>query len=86
MGEIADMLLDGILDMDSGEYIGDENQELFGSKSPGFPRKRGDQRGMLVSDKWEKVPCPQCGKKVKKIGLPQHIRAAHSRVATVREK
>jgi hypothetical protein len=37
MGEIADMMLDGLLDEESGEYIGDINKERFGCESPGFP-------------------------------------------------
>ena len=37
MGDIADMILEGILDEETGEYIGDENKERFGIESPGFP-------------------------------------------------
>lgn len=37
MGDIADMMLEGILDEETGEYIGEENKERFGSEAPGFP-------------------------------------------------
>lgn len=57
MGEIADMILDGLLDEETGEYIGDENMEMFGDEAPGFPvsysggyknpkRKRGGKKGL----------------------------------------
>ena len=37
MGEIADMMLEGLLDSETGEYIGDINENIFGDKAPGFP-------------------------------------------------
>ena len=36
MGEIADMILDGILDEETGEFIDDE---LSMNGGPGYPRK-----------------------------------------------
>lgn len=88
MGEIADMMLDGTLDAETGEYIGDANEELFGDVSPGFPisyekgselhpdtylkDQPGDNRA-----KGKKVACPTCGKKVKKAGLEMHQRDVH---------
>jgi len=36
MGEIADMILNGILDEETGEFIGDE---LSMNGGPGYPRK-----------------------------------------------
>lgn len=65
MGDIADMILEGILDEYTGEYIGDFNKEIFGTKSPGFPISL------------EREECPICGKKCKANGLPQHMRAKH---------
>jgi len=40
MGEIADMILDGILDEETGEYIDDELSENGG---PGYPRRMNTQ-------------------------------------------
>lgn len=37
MGDIADMILEGLLDEQTGEYIGDKNLEKYGTESPGFP-------------------------------------------------
>lgn len=38
MGDIADMMLEGLLDEETGEYIGDSNLEEYGTEAPGFPR------------------------------------------------
>jgi len=65
MGEIADMMLEGILDEESGEYIGDVNEEFFGTESPGFP----------IS--YEREQCPICQKRCKRGGLADHMRAKH---------
>lgn len=37
MGEIADMVLEGLLDEVTGEYIGDRNITEYGVEDPGFP-------------------------------------------------
>lgn len=37
MGEIADMLIEGLLDEETGEYIGDHNLAVYGVEAPGFP-------------------------------------------------
>ena len=73
MGEYADMILDGTMDEESGEYIGDINKDIFGTSSPGFPINY-DRQGQGNK---EKVKCPTCGKRVKRIGLAQHLRDKH---------
>lgn len=84
MGEIADMMLDGTLDAETGEYIGDVNEEIFGDASPGFPisYEKGSELHpdtyLKGQPKGKKVSCPQCGKKVKEAGLSMHIRDVHS--------
>lgn len=65
MGEIADMMLEGLLDEETGEYIGDFNEEIFGTKAPGFPISL------------ERTTCPICEKRVKEGGLADHMRAKH---------
>jgi len=40
MGEIADMILDGILDEETGEFIDDE---LSMNGGPGYPRRMNTQ-------------------------------------------
>jgi len=66
MGDIADMMIEGLLDEETGEYIGDINEEIYGQKAPGFP----------IS--YEREECTLCGKKCKSGGLAQHMIAKHS--------
>lgn len=75
MGDIAEMMLDGTLCAECGQFLGGEGE--------GFPRyctccKRG--RGSLGHFRARaavKVKCPTCGKLVKKAGLTDHQRDAH---------
>jgi len=67
MGEIAEMMLDGILCEGCGVYMGDEC---------GHSRRcRSCQRDAIPQP--GKVACPTCGKRVKAIGLTQHMQGAH---------
>ncbi|MEQ9131140.1 MAG: hypothetical protein RJQ08_13460 [Salinisphaeraceae bacterium] len=75
MGEIAEMMLEGLLDEETGEYIGDINKGIYGTESPGFPISY--ERGHSSRQKRVRVSCPECGKRVKEIGLWQHRRDAH---------
>ena len=86
MGDIADMMLDGTLDEETGEYIGDHNLRKYGSESPGFPvslqreaRERQEQKQVNIAYNaaQKKTKCPQCGKKVKVTGLDMHIHDVH---------
>jgi hypothetical protein len=70
MGDIADMMLEGILDEETGEYLGDFNEEVFGTEAPGFPISL------------ERTECPICGKKTKPGGMGQHMIAKHGRSVT----
>jgi len=82
MGEIADMMLEGILDEETGEYIGDVNLDRYGTESPGFPisyeRQAREEQERLSKISSNKVSCPQCGKRVKKAGLSMHIKDVHN--------
>ena len=53
MGDIADMLLDGILDEETGEFIDDE---LSMEGGPGYPRR---MRTIKKKKKVKKL-CPNC--------------------------
>ena len=70
MGEIADMILEGILDEETGEYIGDMNEEIYGSSSPGFPVSYNKRKS-------NKTNCHICGKSVKIEGLGNHLKDKH---------
>lgn len=86
MGDIADMMLEGLLDEETGEYIGDHNLDRYGTESPGFPvsleRERREkheqkQRNIARNASQKKTKCPDCGKKVKLTGLAMHRRDVH---------
>ena len=86
MGDIADMMLDGTLDEETGEYIGDYNLDKYGCESPGFPvsierdrreREEQKQRNIANNAAQRKIKCPECGKKVKVTGLAMHRKAVH---------
>ena len=76
MGEIADMVLDGLLCVQCGVVI-DEG-------APGHPRTcsrscaRAASTDVIphVSDT-PKMLCPVCGKKIKVAGKADHLRAVH---------
>ena len=73
MGEIADMMLDGTLCERCGEYLGTDNGY------PTYCASCANEIEVKFSGvgKKEKVSCPHCKKRVKKIGLSDHIRDAH---------
>ena len=65
MGEIADMMVEGFLDEETGEIIDGE--------SPGYPRCK---RLMGIQDTL--FACRKCGKKFKtEQGVKDHTRAKH---------
>lgn len=81
MGEIADMVLDGTLDEETGEYIGE---------GPGFPRNLrtgkgfgGDGSGIGGTSVYVEIPahikvvCPVCHRRVKAVGLDNHMQDKH---------
>lgn len=88
MGDIADMILEGLLDEETGEYIGDINEEDLGTAAPGFPRsiERERRTGLKPWDneipeyslKDLKVNCPICDKLVKVAGIAAHCRDKHN--------
>lgn len=66
MGEIADMMIEGFLDCETGEMIDGE--------APGYPRtSRKKHSGNNMGPR-----CPNCGKKLKsEQGLKDHRRDVH---------
>lgn len=75
MGEIADMMLEGTLCAGCGEYLGNG----IGDGVPCYCARC--QRLMAQHDP-AKAKCPECGRKVKAIGLDQHIRDVHGKRST----
>ena len=66
MGEISEMILDGILCEGCGVYIGHEC---------GYPRRCPGCKPNAPSP--DKMNCPTCGKRIKKAGLKMHNRVVH---------
>lgn len=74
MGDIADMMLDGTIDEETGEYLGDHNLEKYGSESPGFPVSLEREARKKAQTK---TKCIHCGKRVKITGLAMHKKDMH---------
>ena len=70
MGEIADMMIDGTLDWETGEFIDGD--------SPGHPRTARDAvRAKASSGGGPR--CPHCNRRCKSAqGVLDHIRAKHT--------
>jgi len=92
MGDIADMMLDGTLDEETGEYIGDHNLEKYGTVSPGFPvsiereareKNREKENNIHKNDMKRKTRCPICNKKIKVTGLSMHVKDVHKDITNV---
>lgn len=65
MGDIADAMIDGELCEGCGVYLEGE--------PPGHPRRCGD----CQPPNPDKAPCPVCRKKIKLVGLADHMMAKH---------
>lgn len=68
MGEIADMMIEGAMCETCGEFLGDE---------VGYPRQCYACSSESAGKSHDKVNCPICGKRVKRVGLAQHTRDVH---------
>ncbi len=87
MGEIADMMLDGTMCECCGEFLEGEPAGFPRYCSEQCANDRGatlESGHVEHKPKWPmstshkpKVPCPQCGKHVKVVGLSDHIRDKH---------
>lgn len=87
MGDIAEMMLDGTLCEGCGVYLHGPSQ--------GVPRRCRDcrpskaeqaainvERNKAEHAAAKKHPCPTCGKRLRLVGMADHIRDAHGGVAT----
>lgn len=82
MGEIADMMLDGVLCAGCGAAIDGEESGYprYCSKRCAGEHDAANEHRMqvkVVRGQANKVPCPTCGRKVKAVGLADHQRDAH---------
>lgn len=86
MGEVAEMMLDGTLCEGCGVFLNEA--------APGYPRtcrecgaerkSEGKSENVAAHQARQaaqkKVPCPTCGRRVKSVGLADHVRDSHSEV------
>ncbi len=85
MGEIADMMIDGELCEQCGVYMG--GSAGFARMCGGCDRENAPARKAARAARHaatlaqhqaiKKVACATCGKRVKAVGLPDHMRDAH---------
>lgn len=61
MGDYADMVLDGTLDEQTGEYVGDVNMSVYGEKAPGFPVSYANQVTVFCPCTWYHLVQHPCG-------------------------
>lgn len=74
MGEYAEMMLDGTCCACCGEFLGtDAGYPIY---CPGCEPDFIDAPEPLPKGK-PKVACPECGKRVKEVGLNDHMRDVH---------
>lgn len=94
-GEIAEMMLDGLLCQGCGDFMGDYGSGE-GRGYPGFcaacggdedcdplPRLTKAQRRKISRERDEPSACPMCGKHKSGDALRQHLRDAHGKTMTI---
>lgn len=83
MGEYAEMMLDGTCCEGCGEYLGD-GDGFPAYCSPQCAAGRGAEYDVLPPPQWsKKTKCPECGRKVKAVGLRDHLRDMHGASAAL---
>lgn len=80
MGEVADMMLEGILCAGCGEYTGeDSGYPVYCSTCAiDWGECTTTTKSGKPIDRFSKTNCPHCNKLVKKVGLEQHIKDKHN--------
>jgi len=82
MGDVADMMLTGVLCQQCGEFIGEEcgypkSCSICGAEEIYTRKLLQKSENIARNARQKKIKCPNCGKRVKEVGLPDHIRDAH---------
>lgn len=87
MGEIAEMMLDGTLCEGCGVYMPGESHGVPRRCSSCRPSKAERKTANIARHEAEqarqkKEPCPACGKRVRLVGMADHLRDVHGGAAT----
>ena len=77
MGEIAEMMLEGVMCHWCGEFIDDGEDCGYPRLCAGCQMNVNEAAQRPRQTRHNKIPCPQCGKRVADIGLAQHVAAKH---------
>ena len=82
MGEVADMMLDGTLCEGCGVYMPGEAQGIPRRCRSCRPSKKEQAainaaRSAAMHAAAKKHPCTICGKRLRLVGMPDHLRDAH---------
>jgi hypothetical protein len=80
MGDIADMMLDGTLCQECGDYLGPEcgyPRSCSGCDSSPKTSKPPKQKSGGTPKSEPRANCPQCGKRISIVGLADHERSVH---------
>ena len=92
MGDIADMMLDGTLCSGCGVYMHGKPDGIpreckeCARETAQFDKAARKAANIEKNARQKKAKCPQCGKRVKEIGLPQHIAAVHGELRPVAQE
>ena len=82
MGEYAEMMLDGTMCSSCGVFIGADTGYPIECKSCNKETKQAEKIAAKKDNiernaRQKKTRCPTCNKKVKEVGLLDHIKDAH---------
>ena len=83
MGEIAEMMLDGTLCEGCGVFLNAEptGHPCYCGSCAGERKRERAARNVAANQKMhaeqKKIPCAVCGRKVKTIGMSNHMKDAH---------
>jgi Zn finger protein HypA/HybF involved in hydrogenase expression len=83
MGEVAEMMLDGTLCEGCGVFLNAEPTGYLcrckdcATEARSERVKRNVAANQKLQGEQKKIPCSVCGRKVKTIGMPNHMKDAH---------
>lgn len=82
MGEIADMMIDGLMCQGCGVFMADMDSPGYAryceACNPSSKQQRRQFTAARVNEpSFRNMNCPDCGARVRKVGLKDHMRDKH---------